>query len=85
MISIGLRVSRFEHRAVNMSDLFSLTDAQMVRLVPLFPKSQGTSHVDNPPVLIGFPDRTGVTLERAMLLLGGMPCAIRTLLAAVHL
>ncbi|MEM1078937.1 MAG: hypothetical protein AAGI09_10455, partial [Pseudomonadota bacterium] len=30
-----------QKRAVNMSDLFWLTDAQMARLEPFFPKSHG--------------------------------------------
>jgi len=39
LISVGLRDSRFEKRAMNMSDLFWLSDAQMARLEPCFPKS----------------------------------------------
>ena len=43
--------SRFENRAVTMSDLFWLTDAQIARLEPFFPKSHGKPRVDYQPVL----------------------------------
>ena len=36
-----------------MSNLFWLTDARMVRLEPLFPKSYGRPGVDDRPVLSG--------------------------------
>jgi transposase len=36
-----------------MSDLFWLTDAQMARLEPFFPKSHGKPRVDDRPVLCG--------------------------------
>jgi hypothetical protein len=42
------RDSRLEKRAVNMSDLFWLTDAQMARLEPFFPKSHGKPRVSSP-------------------------------------
>ncbi len=36
-----------------MSDLFWLSDAQMARLAPFFPKSHGKPCVDDRPVLSG--------------------------------
>ncbi len=36
-----------------MSDLFWLTDVQMARLQPFFPKSHGKPHVDDRRVLNG--------------------------------
>lgn len=36
-----------------MSDLFWLTDAQVVRLLPYFPKSHGKPRVDDQRVLSG--------------------------------
>ena len=47
LISLGSRDSRFENQAVNMSDLLWLTDAQMARLEPYFPKSHGEPRVDD--------------------------------------
>ena len=41
LVSAGKRESRFGKRAVNMPHLFWLTDAQMARLEPCFPKSHG--------------------------------------------
>jgi transposase len=54
--------SRLEKRAVNMSDLFWLTDAQMARLEPFFPKSHGKPRVDDRRVLSGiiFINRNGL-------------------------
>ncbi|MCE8520906.1 transposase [Ruegeria pomeroyi] len=45
-----------------MSDLFWLTDAQMARLVPFFPKSHGKPRVDDRRVLSGiiFINRNGL-------------------------
>ncbi|KAA8606083.1 transposase [Salipiger aestuarii] len=45
-----------------MSDLFWLTDAQMARLKPYFPKSHGKPHVDDRRVLsaIIFINRNGL-------------------------
>ena len=45
-----------------MSDLFWLSDAQMARLEPFFPKSQGKPRVDNRRVLSGliFINRNGL-------------------------
>lgn len=53
MISFWQRASRFEQRAVSMSDLFWLTDAQTARPEPYFPKSHGKPHVDGRRVLSG--------------------------------
>ena len=47
LISVQLRDSRFENRGVTISDLFWLTVAQMARLDPFFPKSQGKPRVDD--------------------------------------
>jgi len=43
--------SKLEKRAVNMSDLFWLTDVQMARHEPFFPKSHGKPYVDHRRVL----------------------------------
>lgn len=45
-----------------MSNLFWLTDAQMARLEPFFPKSHGKPRVDDRPVLSGiiFINRNGL-------------------------
>lgn len=45
-----------------MSDLFMLTDAQMERLAPFFPKSRGCPRVDDRRVLSGivFVNRNGL-------------------------
>ncbi len=45
-----------------MSDLFWLTDAQMARLKPFFPKPHGKPHVDDRRVLRGiiFINRSGL-------------------------
>ena len=45
-----------------MSDLFWLTDAQMARLAPFFPKSHGKPRVDDKRVLSGiiFINRNGL-------------------------
>ena len=45
------RDSRFENRVVIMSELFWLSDAQMARLKPFFPKSHGKPRVDDRRVL----------------------------------
>jgi transposase len=49
-------------QAVNMSDLFWLTEAQMARLRPFFPKSHGKPRVDDRRVLSGiiFINRNGL-------------------------
>jgi len=62
LISVWLRDSRFEKRAMNMSDLLWLSDAQMARLEPCFPKSHGKPRVDDRPVLSGiiFINRNGL-------------------------
>ena len=45
-----------------MSDLFGLTDTQMMRLAPYFPKSHGKPRVDDRRVLSGiiFTNRNGL-------------------------
>ena len=62
MIFAGWGDSRFEKRAVNMSDLFWLTEAQMACLEPFFPKSHGKPRVDDRRVLSGiiFINRNGL-------------------------
>ena len=54
--------SPFKKQAVNMPDLFCLTDAQMARLEPFFPKSHGKLRVDDRRVLsrIIFINRKGL-------------------------
>ena len=49
-----------------MSDLFWLSDAQMARLEPFFPKSHGKASVDDRRVLSGiiFINRNGLAGER---------------------
>tara|TARA_R110002072_G_scaffold28702_9_gene91817 strand:+ start:5159 stop:5395 length:237 start_codon:yes stop_codon:yes gene_type:complete len=42
-----------QKRGGDMSDLFWLSDAQMARPEPYFPKSHGKLHVDDRRVLIG--------------------------------
>lgn len=58
------RVAWFTVRkvAVNMSDLFWLSDAQMARLEPFFPKSHGKPRIDDRHVLSGiiFINRNGL-------------------------
>jgi transposase len=52
LLSSGYRpVSRPDNRARAMSDVFWLTDAQMARLFPFFPRSHGKPHVDDRRVL----------------------------------
>lgn len=53
MVSALVHDSRFEKRAVSMSDLFWSTDAQIARLEPFFPKSHGKPRVDDRRVLSG--------------------------------
>lgn len=50
-----------------MSDLFWLTDEQMARLQPFFPKSHGRPRVDNRRVLSGiiFINRNGLRWRNA--------------------
>jgi transposase len=62
LISAWRHDSRFKKRAVNMSDLFWLSDAQMARLEPFFPKSHGRPRVDDRRVLSGiiFINRNGL-------------------------
>ena len=62
LISALVHDSRFEKRAVNMSDRFWLTDAQMARLEPFFPKPHGKPRVDDLRVLSGiiFFNRSGL-------------------------
>ena len=48
LISGLRRDSRFENRVVNMSELFWLSDAQMARLEPFFPKPHGKPRVHCP-------------------------------------
>ncbi len=45
--------SPLENRVVNMSDLFWLTEGQMARLGPFFPKSHGKPRAKDRRVLIG--------------------------------
>ena len=56
------RDSRFDNRAVNMSDLFWLNDSQMACLEPFFLKSHGKPRVDDRRVLSGiiFINRNGL-------------------------
>ena len=58
----GARDSRLEKRSGDMSDLVWLSDAQMARLEPFFPKSHGKPRVDDRRVLSGiiFIDRNGL-------------------------
>ncbi len=62
MIFAYRRDSRFENRAVNMSDLFWLSDALMARLERFFPTSHGKPRVDDRRVLSGiiFINRNGL-------------------------
>jgi transposase len=62
LISRALRGSRLRKRSGDMSDLFWLTDAQMARLKPYFPKSHGKPRVDDRRVLSGiiFVNRNGL-------------------------
>jgi hypothetical protein len=53
LISVALRDSRLRKRSDDMSNLFWLTDAQMARLAPSFPKSHGKPRVDDKRVLRG--------------------------------
>ena len=57
-----LRDSPTENRAVSMSVLFWLSDAQMARLEPDFPKSHGKPRVDDRRMLSGiiFINRNGL-------------------------
>ena len=48
-----MRDSRFRKRSDDISDLFWLTDAQMARLAPYFPKAHGKPRVDDRRVLSG--------------------------------
>ena len=67
MISAALRDSWFEIRAVSMSDIFRLSDAQMARLEPYFPKSHGKPLVDTRRLLSGIisSNRDGLRLRDA--------------------
>ena len=62
LISVHGHDSAPETRAVNMSDLFWPSDAQMARLEPYFPKSHGKPRVDDRRVLSGiiFINRNGL-------------------------
>jgi transposase len=62
LISDGLGGSRHRKRSGDMSDLFWLSDAQMARLEPYFPKSHGKPRVDDRRVLSGiiFINRNGL-------------------------
>ncbi len=61
MISVWLRDSPHPKQAVNMSDLFWLSDEQMARLEPFFPKSHGKPRVDDTRHGQEFPNLTGGT------------------------
>jgi transposase len=54
--------SRFQKRSGDMSDLYWLSDAQMAKLAPFFPKSHGKPRVDDKRVLSGiiFINRNGL-------------------------
>jgi len=54
--------SPLEKASGDMSDLFWLTDAQMSRLKPYFPKPRGKPHVDDQRVRSGiiFINRNGL-------------------------
>jgi len=56
-----------------MSDLYWLTDEQMARLAPYFPKSHGKPRVDNRRVLSGiiFVNRNGLRRRDAPAAYGG--------------
>ena len=62
MISDAPDDSRLRKRSDDMSDLFWLSDAQMARLEPYFPKSHGKPRVDDRRVLSGiiFINRNGL-------------------------
>ncbi|SHF30190.1 transposase, IS5 family [Ruegeria intermedia] len=62
MIFDALRVSRLGKQSGDLSDLFWLTDEQMAKLAPFFPKSHGKPRVDDRRVLIGiiFINRNGL-------------------------
>ena len=62
LISVWLRDSSRSKRAVNMSDLFWLSDEHMARLAPFFPKPHGKPRVDDRRVLSGiiFINRNGL-------------------------
>ena len=53
MISVALRDSRLRKRSGDMSNLYWLTDEQMAKLAPFFPKSHGKPRVDDKRVLSG--------------------------------
>ncbi len=55
-------IQALELTGVMMSNLFWLTDAQMARLRPFFPKSHGVRRVDDRRVLSGiiFINRNGL-------------------------
>ena len=61
-MSALLHDSRFEKRAVSPSDLFWLTETQMMRLEPYLPKCHGKPRVDDRRVLGGtiFVNRNGL-------------------------
>jgi hypothetical protein len=48
LIFNALRDSRLEKRSGDMSDLYWLTDEQMAKLAPFFPKSHGKPRVHCP-------------------------------------
>lgn len=54
-----------------MSDLFWLSDSQMSRLKPFFPKSHGKPRVDDKRVL------SGIIYQSQWLALAGCPVRIR--------
>ena len=54
-----------------MSDLFWLTDAQMARLEPFFPKSHGKPRVDDRRVLSGI-----IFINRNGFKVAGCPCCV---------
>lgn len=62
MIFNALRDSRPVKRSGDMSDLYWLTNEQMAKLAPFFPKSHGKPRVDDRRVLSGisFVNRNGL-------------------------
>lgn len=62
MISDLLHVSRLQKRSGDISDLFWMTEAQMERLEPYFPKPHGKPRVDDRRILSGiiFINRDGL-------------------------
>lgn len=65
--AVGLRDSRFRTDRVGINNVFWLTDEQMARLRPFFPKGHGRPRVDDGRVSIGiiFSIAMGATRHRS--------------------